>query len=125
MVDSDVLETIRALAPQVRTIDRLLSGPKTVTTVLSLDTDEVLSEVAAQATKADKTRVLWNALSFYAGIRGTVVNEKEERYRRAQGIYYSALDEKNKAEKKTSGYKSRSLKSRRHMEKTYRRLGLL
>jgi hypothetical protein len=125
MVDSDVLETIRALAPQVRTIDRLLSGPKTVTTVLSLDTDEVLSEVASQATKADKTRVLWNALSFYAGIRGTVVDEKEERYRRAQGIYYSALDEKNKAEKKTSGYKSRSLKSRRHMEKTYRRLGLL
>ena len=125
MVDSDILETIRALAPQVRTIDRLLSGPKTVTTVLSFDTDEVLSEVAAQATKADKTRVLWNALSFYAGVRGTSVDEKEERYRRAQGIYYSALDEKNKVQKKTSGYKSRSLKSRRQMEKTYRRLGLL
>ena len=125
MVDSDVLETIRALAPQIRTIDRLLSGPKNVTSVLSIDTDEMISEIAAQKTKADKTRVLWNALSFYAGVRGTTVDEKEERYRRAQGIYYSALDEKNKAEKKTSGYKSRSLKNRRQMEKTYRRLGLL
>jgi hypothetical protein len=125
MVDSDILETIRALAPQIRTIDRLLSGPKSITNVISLNTDELIAEVGAQTTRADKTRALWNALSFYAGIRGTTVDEREERYKRAQGMYYSALDEKNKAEKKTLGYKSRSLKSRKQMEKTYRRLGLL
>jgi len=125
MVDSDVLEVIRALAPQIKTIDRLLSGPKSVTKVLQLDTDVLISEVAARDSKADKTRALWNALSFYAGIRGTNVDENEERYRRAQGVYYNALDAKNKAEKKTSGYTSRSLKSRRQMEKTYRRLGIL
>ncbi|MPL59615.1 hypothetical protein SDC9_05169 [bioreactor metagenome] len=125
MVDSDVLETIRALAPQIRTIDRLLSGPISATKVLSLDTEVLISEVAARDTKADKTRALWNALSFYAGIRGTSVDENEERYRRAQGIYYGALDEKSKAEKKSSGYTSRSLKNRKQMEKTYRRLRIL
>jgi hypothetical protein len=125
LVDSNVLEAIRAVAPQIRTIDRLLSLPKSVTKVLNIDTDVLLSEVGKQATNADKTRALWNALSFYAGIRATNVDEKEERYKRAQGIYYQALDEKTKAEKKTAGYKSRSLNSRRQMEKTFRRLRLL
>jgi len=125
LVDSNVLEAIRAVAPQIRTIDRLLSGPKSVTKVLNIDTDVLLSEVGKQATNADKTRALWNALSFYAGIRATNVDEKEERYKRAQGIYYQALDEKTKAEKKSAGYKSRSLNSRRQMEKTFRRLKLL
>jgi hypothetical protein len=125
LVDSNVLEAIRAVAPQIRMIDRLLSLPKSATSVLNIDTDVLLSEVGKQKTAGDKTKALWNALSFYAGIRVTNVDEREERYKRAQGIYYSALDEKTKAEKKSAGYKSRSLNSRRQMEKTYRRLKLL
>jgi hypothetical protein len=93
--------------------------------VIGIDTDALFSKIEEGRTKAEKVRNLFQALSFYTGARFTAIDEEEEGYKRAQSIYYSAIDEKTKASKQKPGYERRSANHRRDMDKVYRRLGLL
>lgn len=125
MVDPDVLDAVNALRPEINLINRLYSVGKAATLVAPLNTDEIFDAVAAEKTKADKVRAFWNAMSFTLGIRGANLDEDEERYKRAQGIYYDALREKQEAERSSGAYKTRSNKYKRSMMRTYRRMGIL
>jgi hypothetical protein len=117
VIDARVAKLLEENLPLLRQIEKFLQAPALIEPLIDNTQDSLKN-------KGDDVNEFFKALSFYAGVKFTPIDEEKWRNEQAEEILRAAEDAKYENRKNRPGYQSRSDDYWKERRASYRRYGL-